>query len=399
MANTSVSQRFSVPIESQYTEIVERKGIGHPDSLIDGIMEKVSVELSKTYLEKFGTILHHNVDKGLIVGGTSDATFGSGKIITPIEVILAGRATREYNNSIIDVDNIAVNAARSYLQEHTRFLDLDNEVKFQSKILKGSSDLNHIFARGNGVPLSNDTSFGVGFAPLSETERIVLETERFLNGSYYKQRMPAIGEDIKVMGVRDGDNITLTVAIAFVAHLVKDKEEYASMKSKVASDIRKEVSRLTSRDVFVVINNGDSYEQNSFYLTKSGLSCESGDDGSVGRGNRINGLITPFRHMTLEAAAGKNPVNHVGKIYNIVASEAASGIIKEYPQVRECYIFMVSQIGRPIDDPKSMHVEVLLDAGEKISNVSSGIKYTADSYLENLDKISEQIVLGKYPVF
>ncbi|MGC9190963.1 MAG: methionine adenosyltransferase, partial [Candidatus Micrarchaeia archaeon] len=214
MANTSVSQRFSVPIESQYTEIVERKGIGHPDSLIDGIMEKVSVELSKTYLEKFGTILHHNVDKGLIVGGTSDATFGSGKIITPIEVILAGRATREYNNSIIDVDNIAVNAARSYLQEHTRFLDLDNEVKFQSKILKGSSDLNHIFARGNGVPLSNDTSFGVGFAPLSETERIVLETERFLNGSYYKQRMPAIGEDIKVMGVRDGDNITLTVAIA-----------------------------------------------------------------------------------------------------------------------------------------------------------------------------------------
>ncbi len=52
-------------------------------------------------------------------------------------------------------------------------------------------------------------------------------------------------------------------------------------------------------------------------------SVEMGDDGATGRGNRGNCLITPMRPMSIEAIAGKNPVNHVGKIYNVIAQQVA----------------------------------------------------------------------------
>jgi S-adenosylmethionine synthetase len=50
-------------------EIVERKGLGHPDTLCDAAMEHISQALSEAYLERFGAILHHNCDKGLLVAG------------------------------------------------------------------------------------------------------------------------------------------------------------------------------------------------------------------------------------------------------------------------------------------------------------------------------------------
>ncbi len=399
MSSISVEQRRSQPVESQAMEFVERKGVGHPDSLIDGIVESTSLGLVKAYKERAGAVLHHNVDKGLIIGGSSEARFGYGKITRPIEVIIAGRAASSFDGKHIDVDAIAVKAAYDYLKAHTRFLDVDNEVKIYSKIQKGSSDLNHIFSRHNDVPLSNDTSFGIGFAPLSETEKLTLETERFLNSKEYKKEVPAAGEDIKVMGIRDGNKITLTIAIAFVAGLIASIDEYAGLKERIASDIQKRASRITGKDISIVINNGDLHKENSVYLTKSGLSCEAGDDGSVGRGNRVNGLITPFRHMTLEAAAGKNPVNHVGKIYNIFANKLASDITNQYPQIKECYVSLVSQIGRPINDPKSLYVEAVIEKGEKFSSIKSKVNDIAEESLKDMVEVSRSIQEGRHEMF
>ena len=162
-----------------------------------------------------------------------------------------------------------------------------------------------------------------------------------------------VGEDIKVMGVRENDKITLTIAIAFVAQFINNIDEYVGIKESIKKDIIGNAKKYTAKEVEVVINNGDSHDTQDVYITKSGLSCEAGDDGSVGRGNRVNGLITPFRHMSLEAAAGKNPVNHVGKIYSIVSKEIAQDIVKLYPEIKECNVSIVSQIGRRIDDPEA----------------------------------------------
>lgn len=399
MSNIRVTEDKSLPLYKQEVEYVERKGIGHPDSLIDGIMERVSIDLSNKYMDTAGMILHHNVDKGLIIGGSSEATYGSGKITRPIDIILTGRATRDYNGTIIPVDDIAIKAAKDYLREHTRFLDLDNEIRLESRIVKGSADLTNVFDRGSSVPLANDTSFGIGFAPFTETERLALETERYLNSAEYKAKMPAVGEDIKVMSVRDGDNILLTIAIAFVAQHVATKDDYIRYKEIVANDVKTLSKKITKHNVDVFVNNGDHLDTDSVYLTKSGLSCEAGDDGSVGRGNRPNGIITPFRSMSLEAAAGKNPFNHVGKIYAVLANEIAADAVKIYPDIEECNVSIVSQIGRPINDPKHMNIRIKMNGSTKADSIANKVVQLGEESLENIGFLTKEILAGKHTLF
>ena len=396
--NIRVAEGFSTVVAEQPVEYVERKGIGHPDSLIDGIMESVSTGLSNAYIDSTGKILHHNVDKGLIIGGSSDVSFGNGSITKPIEVILAGRAARSYQNINIDVDGIAIKAAKDYLRTHTRFLDVEKEVLFQSKILKGSADLSEIFDRNTDVPLANDTSFGIGFAPFTKTEKLVLETEMMLNSQEYKKSHPEVGEDVKVMGIRDMDEISLTVAIAFVASKIQSADDYQDKKEKVRNDIISFAKKSVGKDVEVTINNGDN-KSGKVYITKSGLSCEAGDDGSVGRGNRVNGLITPFRRMSLEAAAGKNPVNHIGKIYNVLAKEIANDIVTLYPQVKECNVSIVSQIGRKIDDPKHLDVKISTEKREELDNIRKKVYDIAEQSLENIGYLTHEIISGKHSMF
>ncbi len=399
MVNIKITGDKSESIHRQEVEYVERKGIGHPDSLIDGIMERVSIELSNQYIDTAGLILHHNVDKGLIVGGSSETTFGSGRITHPIGVILAGRATTEYKGMEIPVRDIAIKAAKDYLLENTRFLDIENEVTFESKIITGSTDLKEVFGRQSDIPLSNDTSFGIGFAPFTETERLVLGVEKFLNSMAYKKKIPAVGEDIKVMGVRDGDNIMLTIAIAFVADQVSDKDQYLKYEEIISKDILDFSRGITNKNIDIFLNNGDSITNDKVYLTKSGLSCEAGDDGSVGRGNRPNGLITPFRSMSLEAAAGKNPFNHVGKIYAILANGIAEDVIHLYQDVEVCNVSIVSQIGRPINDPKHMYIKLKMKDGINVDSISGKVKQLGDEALSNISFLTREILAGKHSLF
>lgn len=386
-------------VSEQAAEFVERKGLGHPDSLIDGIVENVSIALGRRYMEEAGEILHHNVDKGLIVGGASEAGFGKGRITKPIEIIIAGRATSEFQGRRLDIDGIATGATRDYLKRRTRFLDVESEVTIIPKIRNGSADLGSIFRRNSDVPLANDTSFGIGFAPFTDTERLTLETERMLNGAQYKKAMPMAGEDIKVMGIREEDRITLTVAVAFVSECVEGMDDYIRAKERIAADIASNAKRITGRSVEVSVNHGDSCERNEVYLTKSGLSCEAGDDGAVGRGNRVNGLITPFRSMSLEAAAGKNPVNHVGKIYNILSKKMAEDIVRSYPSIRECNVAMVSQIGRPINDPGSVYIDAIMEKGETLAPIASKVRGIAAENLQEITSVTRDMAGGKYEMF
>ena len=61
-------------------EVVERKGIGHPDTICDALAETLSRNLCQEYQRRFGEILHHNVDKALLCGGRAAAAFGGGRI-------------------------------------------------------------------------------------------------------------------------------------------------------------------------------------------------------------------------------------------------------------------------------------------------------------------------------
>ncbi|MCS7385070.1 MAG: methionine adenosyltransferase, partial [archaeon GB-1867-097] len=336
-----IEQLKQKPVEELFTEVVERKGLGHPDHIIDSSAESVSLALSKYYMENFGTILHHNVDKGLLVGGRASPKFGGGRVEEPIYIIIAGRAVNEIirDKEIIRVPigYLAVNAIRRYIKENFRFLDPDEHMIIDYKIRPGSMDLIKIFETGNTMPLCNDTSFGVCYAPLTSTEKLVLETERYLNSKKVKKELPEVGEDIKVMGLRRGGEIELTIAAAMISSLIPDLDHYLSVKEEVKRRIEDLASKITDLSVKVKVNTGDQPDKNIVYLTVTGTSAESGDDGNTGRGNRVNGLITPCRPMSMEATAGKNPVSHIGKLYNILAKITANEIYEEVEGIREVY--------------------------------------------------------------
>jgi len=206
LRNIVIEELKASEVYRQKVEVVERKGLGHPDYICDAIMEQISVNLSQKYLETFGTILHHNIDKGMLVAGEVEGKFGGGRVVSPMRLIIGDRATFEYEGVEIDVSGLAVNTAKEWLSEKLRFVDPENLI-YQVELKRGSAELTDIFSRGGKVLGANDTSAAVGYAPLSPTERLVLETERYLNSKAFKKEYPESGEDIKVMGLRHKENV------------------------------------------------------------------------------------------------------------------------------------------------------------------------------------------------
>jgi S-adenosylmethionine synthetase len=185
-------------------EVVERKGIGHPDTICDGVAEAVSQALCAAYIERFGTVLHHNVDKALLVGGRARPAFKGGEILEPMVLYLAGRAADGANGVTLPIREIVVETARDWLREHLHEVDVDRHVRIEALVRPGSQDLVELFLRNanGGAQLANDTSCGAGYAPLSATETAVLETSLRLLALSRGVRTPEVGEDTKVMAVR-----------------------------------------------------------------------------------------------------------------------------------------------------------------------------------------------------
>ena len=378
-------------------EIVERKGLGHPDTICDALTENLSRALSRFYLGRFGAILHHNVDKALLCGGAARPAFGGGEVTEPIDIYLAGRATAQFEGVAIPVDEIAIEQSRHWLREHLRHLDAERQVRIHPRIRPTSPDLAALFLRQReaGAPLANDTSIGVGFAPLDELESAVLAVERRLNSQEVKAAQPEIGEDIKVMGTRSGRDIVLTVACALVGRYVADMEDYRAKKLRV-SEIASAAAGGRAR---VEVNAADGDTADSIYLTVTGLSAEAGDDGQVGRGNRVNGLITPYRPMSLEAAAGKNPVSHVGKLYNLLATRIARALVGEVSGVREAHCYLVSQIGRPITDPQLADLKLRLEDPAALAALRPRVAQLAKDHLGGLVTLWRDLLEGPQQVW
>ena len=383
-------------------ELVERKGLGHPDYIADAASEAASRALSKYYLKEFGTILHHNLDKTLLVGGQANPRFGGGEVLEPVYIIVAGRATTDVRikgaTYRIPYGKIIVEAVKNWIKSNFRYFDPETHVIVDYKVRKGSADLVTLFEAGKEqMPLTNDTSMGIGFAPLTTLEQLVYNTERLLNSKDFKKKYPAVGEDVKVMGLRKDKEIHLTIAAAIIDREVRDKYEYMKVKEDIVEEVKALAHKIApDYRVKVDVNTADLPELDSFYITVTGTSAEHGDDGATGRGNRANGLITPMRPISLEATAGKNPVNHVGKIYNVLAKMIAEKIYAEHSDIAEdVYVELLSQIGKPIDRPLIASVKVVpkdINMPALPGHVVSDIRGIVDEYLANIRKVTELVV-------
>ncbi|MHA1670825.1 MAG: methionine adenosyltransferase [Promethearchaeota archaeon] len=404
-----------LPIEkSEFPEIAERKGIGHPDSVCDAVADACSRALCVYYLENYDRVYHHNVDKAALVGGTAKPIYGGGMIIQPQYFLIVGRAinqilTENGTKSKLDyipVATICLETQRIELEKIFRNLDLNRDIQFDYAVRPGSIDLTGVFDSSHHseeVPLANDTSFGVGFAPFSDVENITLETERLLNSSQFKDKCKGSGEDIKVMTERIGNKVGITVASAMVSKYIHDLDEYVSYINQMKEAVLDLAAKIIpDREVTCQVNVGDNLEKNLIYLTITGTSAEAGDDGEVGRGNRSNGLITPCRTMSLEAVCGKNPINHVGKIYNILATNMSREIVKRAEgDIIEAHVKLLSQIGRPITDPWINSIELIPADNVNFANIEKIAAEVSEELLrrDSLIDLRKRLIEGKEQVF
>lgn len=398
MIEPSVTCLSTTAPDGSPVEVVERKGLGHPDSLCDALAENLSIGLSRLYLERFGAVLHHNVDKALLVGGAARPAFGGGTVQEPIEIILAGRATKSFKGATVPVDELAVELSRAWLSRNLRHLDPARHVRVVARIRETSSDLAALFLRHAqaGAPLANDTSFGVGFAPLDLLERTVLAADECLAAAGAAR--PEVGEDVKLLGVRHDKALALIVACAFVDRHVNDLGDYFAKKALLRSAVAEAARNAANADVGVQVNTADGPTADGIYLTVTGLSGEAGDDGQVGRGNRVNGLITPYRPMSLEAAAGKNPISHTGKLYSILAQRIAAALARELPDVEEAHCLLLSRIGSPISEPQAIDIRLRLQDERLLGGVRHRAMAIAQSHLANAGELWRDVLAGGCPI-
>jgi S-adenosylmethionine synthetase len=394
--NLEITFENATPVSKMPVEFVERKGKGHPDTISDRSSEELSISLCEYYLSKFGRIYHHNVDKCVLVGGQAKAWFGGGKVIEPIYLLLVGRAVETIDGRKVPIKELAQESTKSWMQRELHYFDVDKDIKIEMKIRPGSVDLVSNYDLADEIPLANDTSFGVWYGPSTEVEKIVFNVERELNSFETKKKYPQIGEDVKVMGVRRGDELNLTIACAVVSHFVKDKRQYAEAKQIIHAIALKTAKKFSKLPITIKVNTADNPEKDLYYLTVTGTSAEHGDDGQVGRGNRANGLITPFRPMTLEATAGKNPISHTGKIYNIAAKKIVDQILKDYPEIEQTSCYIVSEIGKPINEPQAVNVEVHSKYSKKFEN---DIKSIVDEKMQGMPVYWKEIVKREHQLF
>lgn len=347
--NLSITSR---PPYAPPVEFVERKGLGHPDTICDRLAEDLANHLARLYIERTGRVQPFNVDKAVLAAGAVDVSYGGGTILQPSRLVMVGKADFSHGFEP-DAEELAQRLDRRL---HELLPDASRDsFTVEVWLSPSSSDLAEVVKAGEDVPLANDTSFAAVSVPRSPLEEVVHAVETSLNHPAYREQVP-VGRDVKVMGARTDGAVVVTVACPIMATRVGDQASYRDAVEQVRRDAREIVVAEFGDQAVVRVNQADL--EHSPYLTLSGTSAEAGDDGQVGRGNRFGGLITPYRPMSLEAAAGKNPYAHVGKTYHAIGYDMATRILAE-TVATETTVRLLSSIGHPVTEPQAVHVEVV----------------------------------------
>ncbi|MBX3335874.1 MAG: methionine adenosyltransferase [Nitrospira sp.] len=382
-------------------EIVERKGLGHPDTICDAVMESVAVELAQAYLKRCGRVLHFNADKGMLVAGQVACRFGGGSVLAPMRLVMGDRATYEWKRTRIPVQAIAERTVYTWFKRHLPRIKPLKDLECQVELKPASEELRSVAERPREI-VANDTSATVGYAPLTPTERLVFQVEQFLNSRSFKKEFPDTGEDVKVLAVRHGRDLNLTVAMPFLAPSIRSESEYFKRKVLVERALTNFAVRKSgtgfSLHVFLNVLDRPGAGEAGAYLTLLGTSAEAGDSGEVGRGNRVCGIISLRRPASAEAAAGKNPMAHVGKIYNVLAQVLAEDIHKKVRGLLDVTVWITSQIGHPISSPQSIVVEVIPASGTTLAAVRPQIQREVRQAFAHMKSFCKALTRGAYPV-
>jgi S-adenosylmethionine synthetase len=378
---TTARPEFAPPVE-----FVERKGLGHPDTICDAVAEELCRYLARGYLERLGTVQAFNVDKAILAAGAIDIGYGGGTVQTKARLIVVGKA--DLTRWTPDRDEL-IEVVTTKLAEILPDADLSEAFDVDVWLSPSSVDLSAVVSGRDieDVPLANDTSFAAVSLPRSPLEELVFQTETELNSAAFRSMIP-VGRDVKVMGARS-NGFEVTVAAPVMAEKVEGPGDYKEAVAAISAKAE-EVAHRVVGEAEISVNKADN--DDTPYLSLTGTSAEQGDDGQVGRGNRFGGLITPYRAMSLEAACGKNPAAHVGKTYHAAAWDIAENLVA-HTGVEEATVRLLSQIGSPVTQPLAAHIEY---AGEADENDMIDI---AQKALADWKGIRDRLIAGDYQLY
>jgi S-adenosylmethionine synthetase len=385
------------PIAARRIELVERKGIGHPDTICDALVEAISLRLNQLYLARTGGIAHYNIDKALLAAGQCQKGFGWGEVSRPMELTIGDRATFVVDGCRLPVEETVREAVDTWVATHLPHVRPRQDLQTRLVLAPGSEELRGLFAAGAHIR-SNDTCGASGYAPLSPVEQLVLAVEQFLNGAELKAAFPDTGQDVKVMAVRCDAHLALTVAMPLLCRDIVSEQAYFRRKEEILAALRARF-REAPFQIDWALNCLDRPQQGTagVYLTITGTSAEDADSGQVGRGNRVNGLIAFSRPTGGEAAPGKNPVAHSGKIYSVLSHRLARLIHERCPMLVEVYVHLAVRIGDAVDEPWT-GVQVALPDGVELGDVDRTIREVVRAELDRMPAFRSELIRGEHRV-
>ncbi|MFD2386564.1 methionine adenosyltransferase [Enterococcus rivorum] len=384
-------------VENFEFELVERKGVGHPDTICDAIAETASKNYSKFCVENFGNPAHHWFDKVMLIGGEANVDFKNGNIEKPYTIIFAGKVSYSVGEVKIPLEKILFESCVEVLENVLTGFDRHSHLVIENKLVdyqgagrKDSrykpSDISKLPKLDNEHLVSNDTNLLSAYAPLSTLENIVLKTEQYINGKAFKTRNPDTGWDVKVFGTRTGDEYNLLVNMPFLAKDISSIEEYFFRKKEILAELQDFLDKNYAVKIDLMMNATD--RNGRAYLTALGSVADTGDVGVVGRGNRYNGLITPMRPMSIEAPAGKNSVDHTGKLYGILANDLAHGIFEKYKVPVEVHIYTAKETRLNNPDKVIMKLNNINLNSEVINDIEEYVQ----EKVRNVGDISRKLI-------
>ncbi len=364
----SVTKDYQDPMLSPI-EVVERKGVGHPDSLADALANEVSVKFSRYCLDRFGFVLHHNVDKLFIGAGHFQNDYGSCERISPIQVRVNGRMSNVLGNEHIDIESIQREAVSQYLFQVLPRLTVDDVVITPNatqctKVPHWFTPRNRDDVPDATAPKANDTSFCVSHWPPTPAESIAYRLERYFweeKDGFAIPRFPEIGQDIKVLVLRQENRLEVTLCVPTISVHTASYEQYRDMimeHEKKLQELAESIISCHRLDVSVRIN---PYQR--LYMLGVGSCIECGEEGMVGRGNTISGIISSHRVHTQESWAGKNPVYHTGRVLGYLTSKLAHAVSARLNV--KCSVSAMTRCGDSLIPPRFLGVSVDQDVNPK----------------------------------
>ncbi|MCX8184095.1 MAG: methionine adenosyltransferase, partial [Crenarchaeota archaeon] len=95
-----------------------------------------------------------------------------------------------------------------------------------------------------------------------------------------------------------------------------------------------------------------------------------------------------------------SPVSHVGKIYNLLSFKIANDIIEKVDGVEEVYVWLLSQIGVPVNKPKLVSVQAILEEGLNMEILEKPIAEVVEESLsdDSLRSFINDLIEGKLRV-